>query len=93
MPLGRNTLKESQKTSITYIQASPARRVRNECPTSVELPSGESVPMYSLRFVVNLPVSSKCRPNEGLITIESMRTWSPTAAHVLQMLTRFQAGK
>ena len=71
-----------------------ATSTRKACPTSIELPSGESIPMYSLRFVADLPSTESlpCRPNEGLVTIGSMRKWLPTAANVLQIFTRLTAG-
>ena len=69
-----------------------ASSMSENCPTSIELPSGESVPMYSVRFVANPPsnIGVNCCPNEGLVTIDSMRMWLPTAAHALQIYTRFR---
>lgn len=49
------------------------------------------VPCASLLFTANpLQQAVTLRPQEGVITIASMRRWLPTAAHALQMFTHLR---
>ena len=56
------------------------------CPTEVTLSSGMKVPIFSLLFMANPPMQQgvTCRPRDGIVTIRSMRSWLPTAAHAIQ---------
>lgn len=61
------------------------------CPASVTLADGTVVPVISLLFTSNeMENFVTVQPNEGIITINAMRDWLPTAAHALQTATHLR---
>jgi hypothetical protein len=57
----------------------------------ITLEDGSTVPVVSILFSANkLQQSLVVRPNEGVVTINGMRNWLPTAAHALQTFTHLR---
>lgn len=67
------------------------RKYDKSCPSEVTLSSGVKIPVFSLFYMANpLEQDLACQPREGIVTIRSMRSWLPTAAHAIQSFSHLR---
>ena len=67
------------------------RKYDGVCKSSITLDDGSEVPVASVLFSANeLQQTVEIKPNEGVVTINGMGLWLPTAAHALQTFTHLR---